>query len=390
MVLGVAIELSLALRWLAGMVIAVLPVRVTTSDGERIEGSYAGMQASAVVLESDGETTPLAFDQVLSLEPENLEPRTGPGMRVDLRTGSRIAAEQVSLADERLTIQPRRQDELEVPLDQVKSIRFRPPSAAADAQWLGMLEEEGRGDLLAVRRDNEQLDQIRGIVESISDATVQFSIGGDSVDAPLERLEGIVFSGGEEAAGEGGEIQIEDVYGSRWSATALLPSEAEQPLRFQLTDQITHELPLEQVASIQWSGGRVLLATQPPAEQSYEAYLPVGVDRSLMQNWFGPQSDRDSDLIMHGGSAVEYRIPKGFRTLAGTVRRAETVDRGGAVTVKISLGGDTVWSETMTGDAARGFELPVSEAARVRIEVSSGDDGDLGDTIRISRPRLLK
>ena len=387
--LGIAMGLSLGLQVLVGLVVAVLPVRVTTSDGQRVEGTYAGMESSAVVLDQNGQATRLAFDNVLSMEPREIPAETGPPIRVELRSGSRIAAEQVSLAEEQLRIAPRQQEAFEVPLEQVGSIRFQPASAATDAQWLGMLEDQGRGDLMAVRRQQDQLDQIRGVVEGIGDGTVQFTIGGQSVDAPIERLEGLVFSGDGESP-EAADVLVQDIYGSRWAARALLPSGAEEPLRLKLSDTLTHEVPLDQVRSIQWSGSRVLLAAQQPAEQSYEAHLPGRIDRSLMQAWFGPRSDDPDSLILHGGSAVEYRIPEGFQTLAGTVRRAESVERGGAVTVKILLDGESVWSETITDDAARGFELPLGRAARVRIEAASGGDGDLGDTIRISRPRLLK
>ncbi len=93
---------------------------------------------------------------------------------------------------------------------------------------------------------------------------------------------------------------------------------------------------------------------------------------------------------MVGGSSIEYRIEPGHRILTGSVRRSQNVAKAGEVIVKIELDGKSVWQETLLDAEPRGFELPVEESRRLAIKVDSGKDGDLGDSVRISRPRLLK
>ncbi len=66
------------------------------------------------------------------------------------------------------------------------------------------------------------------------------------------------------------------------------------------------------------------------------------------------------------------------------------VAKASSVTVRIELDGKTVWEQTLLDAAPRGFELPLDGARRLAIRVETDGDGELGDTVRIARPRLLK
>ena len=109
-----------------------------------------------------------------------------------------------------------------------------------------------------------------------------------------------------------------------------------------------------------------------------------------MTKWFGPGQSNESDLLLQGSSWVEYRVEPGFTRLTGAVGREPSVAKSGDVKVKVSVDGETKWDEKVEGDRLLGFDVQIDGGRRVRIEVDCGDDGDLGDTIRILRPRLTK
>jgi hypothetical protein len=366
-----------------------LPVRVTTNDGNTIEGNLQSIDESGLRIEAGAESVDLPSDRLSALAPQAVEPKTGPPMQVLLLDGSRVAAQDLTFRDDKLSIEPRRQPPLDVDASRVKAIRFRGAGPATDAQWLGLLEQEGRGDLMAIRREGDRLDPYRGLILSIADGKVAIDLDGSQVDAPIERLEGVVF-GGNRSVVEDAAVRIEDVYGSSWAAQSISLDQSDGRLSLSLQGDLKHQLPLDQIASIRWSSGLRLLAGTRPAEQSFQSYFQAGLNTPDLTRWFGPTVDAEVDLVMRGNSLVEYRVEPGFTKLVGSVVREPSVRRGGKVTVTISIDGKPGWSETVLDHTRLGFELPLEGVKRIGIEIDSGDDGDLGDTVRIVRPRLVK
>ena len=380
---------KIVLGALWSLLLSALPVVVKTSDGEQIEGEFGGFGNSSLRLDQDGSAAEFPFEELMSMQPADIESRTGPTFIVTLVSGSRIAAQTLSSSDSDLLIEPRRQAKLQVPFKQVKAIRFRTASPATDPQWLGMVEREQRGDTLVIRRDGGRLDPQQGVINSVKSDSVEFDLDGTVVDAPFDRLEGVIF-GGTDPVQSDAAILVSDVFGSAWALSAIEASKAEQPLRMQLSPSLLHEVPIDQIESIRWSGGVRMLAADEPAERSFEPYLETKVDPGLQLAFFAAVADSETDLRMHGGSTVEYRIEPGYETFAGAVRRDDRVSRASSLTVRIKLDGDPVWEQDLKDAEPRGFELPLANARRLTLEVDSGDDGTLGDTVRFTRPRLLK
>lgn len=386
MVLGFSLISKLAVT----LVLATIPVRVTTSSGEAYTAELRGLTNSTVLLSRPSEgRTELHFDDAISLEHVDAPEKTPPTSLVTLHGGTTITAQDLSLDGETLVVEPRRQREIRVNVKQVKSIRFRPSSPETDAKWFGLLEQEGRGDVLAIRNTGAKIDPYRGIVEGIADGVVKFNLDSDIIDAPMDRLEGIVFASGSTSASEP-LLKIKDIYGSTWLVSKVLPGDDVDPLRIQLSGPTVHELPVSHVLSIQWSSGIQSLAAIEPAEASHETFFKTKVDPKLVSQWFGPAAEGESDLVLQGDSFVEYRVEKGFNSLVGSVTRASQVKDAGNAKVRISIDGNVEWEQEVGRAEPLGFQLQVTEARRVRIEVDSGPDGDLGDTIRITRARFVK
>jgi hypothetical protein len=383
------VSLSLATKMLAMLLMSALSVSVKTNSGEKIEGDLVGFTADVVQIDAAGLTREFPFDELMSLTPTSSKAGTGPTFRVTLVGGSRIAAQDLALLESELVIEPRRQQALRVPVKQVKAIRFRAANTATDPKWLGIVAKESRGDTLVIRRGDNRLDPQYGIVEGIADGKVMFDLDGDKVKAPIEKLEGIVF-GAARASVQDANVRVTDVYGSEWLVDSILPSQGDQPLTMRISDSLSHPLPLEQIKSIRWSGGLVLLAQQEPASNTTKPFFQTKLDSSLVEKFFAPKAIAGEDLIASGGSSIEYRIDPGYETFAGTVHRLDSVRNGSSLKVLIRLDGQTVWEQELVDAEPRGFELPLGSARRLAMMIDNGNDGDLGDTVRIVRPRFTK
>ena len=368
-----------------------LPVQVETNTGESLEGDLISIAKDSLVVETKSGEQNLEFSNLLSVRPSKVdEDATGPKFRANLIGGSEVAIQDLRLEKDTLTIEPRRQPPIELSVRDVKSIRLRLPNAATDPQWLGLQQGQLRGDSLVIRRDNGQLDRIQGIVEGIANKKVAFKMGaGDDtpVNAPFAKIEGVVFGGKRQAMAKD-QIQVRDVYGSRWAVTKIESEDLDDGLILFLASGVKHKLPAKHLESIFWSGGFQLVASLEAAKSGYKPYLESNLSSDLLAKWFAPKMDAN-DIVMAGGSSIEYRLSDEFTTLSGAVRRDVSVANAGEVTLRVLLDDKEVWSERLQ-DEPLGFELPVAKSRRLRFVAESGKDGDLGDLVRITRPRLLK
>jgi len=374
---------------MGAILLAVLPVTIRTNEGEKLEGKLLRIRNSEVWIEGKSGEQGLSTEAISSLEPKNITTKRGPSVRVRLSDGSLIAAESINSQGESLTLQPRDQASIEVPLKEVRSIRFRAGTVTTDSGWLGLLEQDQRKDLLVIRRDGERLDPQQGVITSVTESSVGFDLEGTVVDAPVDRLEGIVFAG-EPVRGDAGSVFIEDQFGSQWRGEQVELDEGTGQIVLTLSQTMTHQIPFEQVVSIRWSSGVRLLADADPTKSDFQTEFGTKVQSELLNAFFSASREPDSDLKMHGGSLIEYRIEEGFTRFVGAVERDGEVRGQGAVGVRIELDGNEVWSGVLSDHQAQGFDIPLQDAKRLVIRVERGEDGEFGDTIRVTRPRLLK
>jgi hypothetical protein len=287
------VSLSLATKMLAMLLMSVLSVSVKTNSGEKIEGDLVGFTADVVQIDAAGLTREFPFDELMSLTPTSSKEGTGPTFRVTLAGGSRIAAQDLALLESELVIEPRRQQALQVPVKQVKAIRFRAANTATDPKWLGIVAKESRGDTLVIRRGDNRLDPQYGIVEGIADGKVMFNLDGDKVKAPIVKLEGIVF-GAAQTRVQGTNVRVTDVIrvASRFDpAQPRGPAANDANLRFAVTSIATGT---DQIDSLErWS----CFVGATKAGQHYDqAILSNEARFSLDRKILCPQSDRRRGL----------------------------------------------------------------------------------------------
>ncbi len=374
-----------------------IAVRIDTIDGLSKTGTLGGVSAEGINLLGDDSTPQvIALDQILSIQRTNNPPTTPPGSRIGLAGGSRLAIAGVKSEGTGATIKIRGGDELKLPLKMLRWIRFRNPSAAVDPQWLGLIDRPRASDSLVIRRPGDSIDEVAGIVLAISDEGVSFNLDGDTMQAPIAKLEGVVFTTtGSDAVAPankaGGSVLVDDIFGSRFVATAMTGTD-DGAIDLQLGDQLKYRLPLHSISKIELTGSVEFLAMVQPVEAKYVPLINIGISPELSRSWLNPEVRDGRDLVMRSASHIEYRLSEGFQTLVGSVDFDPEVTAGGKSIIKILLDGKSVWEQSLevTDASSRGFELPISGARRVRFEISGDNDGDLGDTIRLRQPRITK
>jgi hypothetical protein len=254
-----------------------------------------------------------------------------------------------------------------------------------------MLTQDSANDRLVIRRDGAVLDQVAGVVDTVTESTVNFVVGSNEVAAPVERLEGVLFGGVKVAENRG--LAVVDVFGSVWAAKKLLATEAGEAVSFEAISGETRRLPLELLSEIRFADTAFRLAGSEPVERSYQPLVEAPVDAQRLAAWLGPRVV-DGDLVLRSRSSVTYRLEPGYRMLALEVLPDRSVAAGTGAVVRIKLDERIVWEQQVApSDDPRGLEMPVENARRVTFEVDFGEEtsrGDAGDVIRFARPRLVQ
>jgi hypothetical protein len=392
---AVAIVLVCAVAPVAKSDESVISVKVSTLDGRTIEGAMNLLGETGLSLVgNDSIPQVIPLDQILAIQRINVPATTPPVAKVGLSNGTRLSIDSIIAEGSAANIRIRGGQSLPVPLKQLGWVRFRGPSAGVDPQWLGLIDRARTSDSLVIRRAGDAIDEVAGIVVGITPESVSFSLDGDTMTAPVARLEGVLFSTAGDAAAvskEAGSVLVDDIHGSRFVAASIKAGENET-IQLRLGDGVDYALPLGQIAKIELTGSVQFLATVAPVEARFVPLVKIGIAPALANQWLGPEVADGRDLILRSTSQVEYRISDGFQTLVGSVDFDSSVTAGGKCIVRLLLDGKVAWEQTLdVGDASsRGFELPIAGVRRVRFEVVNGDDGDLGDTVRLRQPRITK
>ena len=370
---------------------AAVPVRVTPVSGGAYEAQWEGVGESGLLLRTGDQLREVPLQQLQQVQQTGEVEGRVADTTVQLRDGTRLAVDGVTVQNDRASLRLRRQSTLEVPMKQLQWIRFQPPTAAVESQWQGLTQRHAPSDTLVVRRGPETLDQVGGIIQSISDTQVEFTLDGQVLKAPRERLEGILLAGAVETPAAP-PVRLRSVDGSVWHAAKIAPTDEAATIRITTLGGLEHTMAIDAVRSVELSSGVAFLAASEPVESNYQPYIgaPDGLS-PLLQRWLGPQSAEDRNLVLRSRSSLSYRIEPGFRQFVTTAEVDPSVSLGGKVQIRCLLDGQPVWDETLTIEGGpRGLELPLGKARRLTIEVDYGGDGDVGDVVWMRQPRFIK
>lgn len=382
---------------LASVLIAgELAVTVRPVDGPVFDAQWLAVDTDGVELLVDGRQQSVPWDQLQSLSRQQPAAGIPIATRVFLRDGSQLPVDQVTLSGEFANLKLRRQASLQVPVRQLAIIRFRSPAARVEQQWAGLVKQQADEDRLVILRGTDTLDSAGGIIQSISAEQVVFDLGGSPVEAPINRLEGVLF-GGPEPLQPQPRLRLHDIYGGTWFVDRLLPGEQAGALIVETRSGLQHPLSLDLIERIELASGVVYLSSLEPVEHTYQPYIsiPAAIPTDLARQWLGMHVDPSTgDLMVPSRSLLTYRVEPGFSRFASRVQIDPGVRLGGRAVVRFRLGtpqAEPVWESELTiGEAAKDVEIMIGETSRLIMEVDFGGDSDIGDVVRMAAPRFLK
>lgn len=376
-------------------------VELHTADGATVSGTLVSLSESKAVVLADGAEQPFEADQLQNIQFPEAALLDAEAF-VGLHDGTIIGFEQLEMAEggSGVRVTHRIAGPLELAVEDIHWIRFQPRRAATNARWQELVEQERPSDLLVIRRPNNVLDRINGIVLGIEQSQVLFDLDGERIAAPRDRLEGIVFR---EASGRPEAKQpaarLTDVSGSRWAVAtmSLQPSDGSDAavLQLETVGGKSLSLNLDQIVEISFASAAVALDRLTPISAKITPFHDLGLPAELTSALIGAQqveevaarSGKSATIVMTGRSSLEYRIPEGAQQL--TARVVMPRPSGQPVHLRILLDGKESLSLPLDAQQPQhAVQLDISGARRLLLDYDGFSAAGIGDRILIQNARM--
>jgi hypothetical protein len=406
-----------AMLWLSVCALVALgdgafaaPLVTIETIGEEVVGRLDSIDSRDGVRLIEGESPRLASSDVLKIVFEEAR-RAASGVvaigEVELVDGSRFDYVSVAFDGESVQFALRGGVRVATPVTNIASWKI------GNDDTLDSASTSAASDVLVVKRRDGGYAPVEGVVVDLNSKGVRFALeaddGAEPVEAPWSRIGGIRFYRADKRQGseplaivtliDRGRVAVDEVgyvdARVRWSQG---------------------EAPVEAVASLDLSGGRVipvkeltLLADEYVPYFQEEAAKAKGYafDESLLG---GPLALRYPDrrapgawpavsvkrefargVALRSRSELRLELPEGVQRVRGVIGLDPGASLAGSADVRIVADDKTLWSGALDGDSApEAIDESLESASTLTLLVDYGDNLDAGDFVNFCDLRVIR
>ena len=372
--------------------VALGQVTVDQIDGTQLTGDWIGTGENSILLDFDGVSQSITLDQVSQIERTDVTVESTEPTFVGLSDGSILRVREISLNNDiaamRLAGYGGDDAEVKVSISAIHWIRFRAPRLEPiNEQWNQLVGVQHPSDILVVRASGDRLDQAPGTISAIAAESVKFNLGGQDVDAPRDRLEGLVFRQSSDDLPKCA-AQITDAAGSIWCAKTLTGKGMH--LSFQTPSGISRTIALESIHRVELQGNTQLIRLKDAVEVSFQPFVNGLLNTKYARELFGPR-DVDEGLLLTGRSSLTVRIEDGFQQFETTIDAVNQTGSSGEQEIQFLFDGKVALTKRLTAkDLPLAIKLPINGQRRLQVQLQPSDDGVTGDAVLLRHPRIRK
>lgn len=382
-------------------------VTVETITGERHQGRLLAIAPDELTLAVGSSEERFARDRLAVVEfPHTPRPARGRQL-VCLVDGSQLMATDVALSGSESTIRLDAQSAIPLPGDAIHWIRFQ-KSDESQQRWEEITRDTTDSDRLVLARGTV-LSYFDGAVREVGRDDISFVFQGERMTVPRDRAFGLVFHRPEANRGDAAPVEVQTVDGSRWKCSRVeLTGES---LSLHSLAGFNVEVPLEEIAAIRFhSSALVALIELEPAVVEYTPFAATQTTRELFERLRRPLFLRGSEasetahrptldgrpcrdaIVLHSQTGLTYRLADRYSQFRARVGIADATRPQGDAVLRILGDGDReLWQGTLTGASpAKEVQVDLQGARQLKIEVTFGRNGDIGDVVIIEEARLIQ
>ena len=380
-------------------------VEVQPLSGKPISGTLSALTAEKIALETPQGPVTLEIGKIMGVTvkrpPGGSRPQ--PAVWLEMVDGSAPAGTQFTVNEGRARLTLAEGATLEIPIRDVRWVRFGPQTEAMARQWSRILEKERKTDFLVVKK-GDALDENQGVLRNVAEDTVQFELDGELLPVKRERVYGLVYH---QVAGRQLPqplCTIREAAGAAWAARSLATNRDQ--LEWTTPTGLKLARPLAALARIDFSHGKIVYLSDLKAESvEWVPYYAIAGGSAARAALFAPRQDRSlasgplvvegvqyaKGLGLHSRTTLVYRLPESFRRFSAVAGIDDRVRPRGHVLLAVRGDGRVLWNGPVTGtEPAKAIDVDVAGVRRLTIFVDFGDDLDVADHLDLCEARLIK
>jgi len=411
-----AILVWFALVFMGGGATKATEIRVQTISGESIVGTLERLNADELVCHNaDGEHS-ISVGNLVSVQ-RAIEPAVedvddlSNSHYLALADGSFVPVNSFQQEGSRIEARSARLGSFKLRTDQVDSVRLYPPGSKQDNEWQAIIDQEHAEDVIVIRKSENRLLFLEGIIDSVAEETLEFEFEGELTPVPAEKLEGWIYSHRLATDQPGSNCTLTTVHGARLNVANLQATSGTIQVR----------LPTGPEFSIRWSEVReirfaaenqLFLSDLEPIAIEIRPRVGGGkLQSNLLRLMYQPQFDQSlhgkplsltmesgrrptsfpKGLALHSQTRVTFRLPDRFDRLAGWAGIDPNVGSLGSVQLSILINDNVYFDQTIEGgQPAIPLEVDLGGATRLTILADYADDSDVGDYLNLCDLKVTK
>ncbi len=371
-----------------------LPNEVTATDlgGAKVVGQLKSLSAESLTLvTADGEKV-VPLEQLIDLRWADADTDTQPlAGQVYLLDGTKLSFASLVAEGRSLKIASPAYGESEVPVAQVRAVRFRPLAEATDA-WDKLLARVRTKDLLVLPKKKKagELDPTTGVVGEIGAESLKFVLGGDEIPVKRTRVFGVVYA--RKPVASNAPFAVEVVGGDRIAASGLEWLREAKAVRLTLAAGGSVDVSSKYLRRIDCSGGKIrYLDEMKPIFHEFTAILPDKLYEQIFKYRVNQTMDGqplrlggkkyDRGLWIHSRTTLRYSLGGEFSRFEAVTGIDDDIPRRDKTKARLTIKGDEkvlfdkdIWIT----DKPKPLKLDVSGAQVLEILVDFGEKSKNG------------
>jgi len=381
-------------------------VTANTMDGQSVRGELKALSAAGAVVSVDG--TPREFVRSRLRNVLVSEEAVPQQSHAQLACGSIVPFDALQLSSGTFKLKTAGGMEISAPDQAVRSVRWISSGEQLNEQWNDIASESDAEDLLVIRR-GENLDYLKGTIDSVGETTIGFVYNGDTIQAPRDRVAGFILAR-QSAEQPTPRLILKTLGGAQWMLRSATLTD--DRLEFVSMSNVQGRVSLAELGQIEFPQlGVAYLSELSPESTVFQPFLGSQLNASLQQ-LYGPRLDRDLNgnplrlwdptvasgireyqrgLAMQSRSELVYRLASKYQRFEASVGIDPDAASQADVDLRIYLDDRMVFERSISkADPVIRIDLDVSSANRMKLVVDYGRAMDIGDRLHLCDARLTK
>jgi hypothetical protein len=363
----------------------------TTLEGTTARGQIAAIGADGQVT-GEGVPSGLKLDGLRAITREVAPVAGAEVLVVELVGGGRIRGASLAMADEKFQIGWALGDKVSLPIDVVRSVRFRPGVVSTEFD-AALAKPSADNDRLFVEVDG-QIAMLTGLIESITPETVAFQYEGKQQSLPSGKLFGLVMAQVGVAGRASSGVTVELADGSRVAGIARELADGQLSVG---VGPASVSLPWSAVKRVSVRSSRLAyLSDLDPIEvEEYRLVTlpqPWQRDKSVGRKTLTIGEQKfDRGLGVHAYSRLVFDVGGDYDQFLAVIGIDAAADRRGDCVFVVVGDGRELARERMTGAMpGKALTLEIAGVKRLSLIVEPGAELDLADLANWADARVVK